>query len=185
MADPKHLRILEQGVKAFNQWREKNPYVVSNLANANLRRADLSGADLRGADLRDADLRKAIFENTIISSRTVLAILRFALTDEQEPAIIFSDEREIAKKKDRSKNLENQQYMTIEFQNGISWKNEWLAFLLLSIQRTYNNCFYLSSTEDKDIKIIKNKIERKCQVNAENDIELKIIQQHQKKEGKP
>ena len=50
--------------------------------------------------------------------------------------------------------------------------------MLLSIQTTYNNCFYLSSTEDNDIKTIRKKLERKCQVSAQDDIELKIIQQH-------
>ena len=150
----------------------------AQLTRTNLRGTDLSCADLRGANLRDADLRQAIFDNTIISSRTVLTLLRFALTDEQEAAIVFSDEREIAKKKNNSKKLINHQYLTIEFQDEISWKNEWLAFLLLSIQTTYNNCFYLSSTEDNDIKTIKKKLERKCQVSAQDDIELKIIRQH-------
>ncbi len=150
----------------------------AQLARANLRGTDLSGADLRGANLRDADLRQAIFDNTIISSRTVLTLLRFALTDEQRAAIVFSDEREIAKKKKSSKKLSNYQYLTIEFQDGVSWKNEWLAFLLLSIQTTYNNCFYLSITADNDIGTIKKKLERTCQVSAQDDIELKIIQQH-------
>jgi uncharacterized protein YjbI with pentapeptide repeats len=150
----------------------------AQLKGANLRKTNLSGADLRGADLRDADLRQAILENTIISSRTVLTILRFAITDQQEAAIIFSDEREIAKKKHNSNRSKNYQYLAIEFKDKLSWKNEWLAFLLLSIQTTYNNCFYLSSTEDGDIKTIEKKLERKCQVSAQNDIELKIIQQH-------
>jgi len=150
----------------------------AQLTSANLRMTDLSDADLSGADLRDADLRQAKFENTIFSSRTVLTLLRFALTNEQEAAIIFSDEREIAKTKSSSKKLKNYQYLTIEFQDEVSWKNEWLAFLLLAIQMTYNKCFYLSSTEDEDIKIIEKKLLRKCHVSAQNDIELKIIQQH-------
>jgi uncharacterized protein YjbI with pentapeptide repeats len=145
---------------------------------ANLRGADLSGANLKGADLRDADLRQAIFDNTIITSRTVLTLLRFALTDEQKSFIIYSDEKEIEKKKSNSNKLKKYQHLTIEFHDEVSWKNEWLAFLLLSIQTTYNNCFYLSRTEDKDIKIIKKNLERKCQVSAQNDIELKLIQQH-------
>ena len=53
----------------------------------------------------------------------------------------------------------------------------WL-FLLLSIQTAYNNCFYLCNTEDKDIKIIEKKLERKFHVCAQYDIELKIIQKH-------
>ena len=150
----------------------------ADLRGAHLRGADLSGADLSGAHLKDADLRQAIFVNTIITSRTVLTLLRRALTYEQKSAIIFSDEREIAQKKSSTEKLKNYQYLTIEFQDEVSWKNEWLALLLLSIQTTYNNCFYLSSTEEKNIEIIKKKLERNCQVSAQNDIELKIIQQH-------
>ena len=150
----------------------------ADLRGAHLRGTDLSGADLSGAHLKDADLRQAIFVNTIITSRTVLTLLRRALTYEQKSAIIFSDEREIAQKKSSTEKLKNYQYLTIEFQDEVSWKNEWLALLLLSIQTTYNNCFYLSSTEEKNIEIIKKKLERNCQVSAQNDIELKIIQQH-------
>ncbi|MFC1883065.1 pentapeptide repeat-containing protein, partial [Thermodesulfobacteriota bacterium] len=150
----------------------------ADLHGANLRGASLSGADLSGADLKDADLRQAIFVNTIITSRTVLTLLRRALTDEQKSAIIFSDEREIAQKKSSAEKLKNYQYLTIEFQDEVSWKNEWLALLLLSIQTTYNKCFYLSSTEETDIEIIKSKLERNCQVSAQYDIELKIIQQN-------
>ena len=173
MADQKHLRILKQGVKAFNGWRGKNPDIVTNLSTANL-----SGADLSDADLNNTDLRQAIFVHTIFSSRTVLPLLRFALTDEQKAGIIFSDERKIAQKKCIAEKLKNYQYLTIEFQDEVSWKNEWLAFLLLSIQTTYSNCVYLSRTEDKDIKIIKSKLERKYQVSAQHDIELRIIQPH-------
>ena len=34
MPDPNHLRLLEKGVKAFNDWREKNPYIIANLVKA-------------------------------------------------------------------------------------------------------------------------------------------------------
>ena len=51
MATPEHLVILKQGVKVWNEWRQKNP-----LIHPNLTKADLTYTDLRGADLRDADL---------------------------------------------------------------------------------------------------------------------------------
>ena len=149
----------------------------ADLRGAHLRGAGLSGADLSGARLEDADLRQAIFANTIFTSRTVLSHLRRALTEEQKSAIIFFDEREMAQKKSAAEKLQNYQSLTIEFQDQVSWKNEWLALLLLSIQTTYNNCFYLTSTREKDIEIIKSKLEKNCQVSAQNDIELKIIQQ--------
>ena len=60
-------------------------------------------------------------------------LFRFALTDEQKAAIIFSNEREIAKKKNSSKKLKNYQYLTIEFQGEVSWKNEPQVATVLSI----------------------------------------------------
>ncbi len=69
MANEEHLQILEQGVKAWNQWREENPEIrpdlieanlpKADLEEANLSRADLSGANLNGVDLSGANLSKA------------------------------------------------------------------------------------------------------------------------------
>ncbi len=60
MANEEHLKILKQGVEAWNEWREKNPQITPDLSKANLIMADLSGADLSGADLCEADLNKAV-----------------------------------------------------------------------------------------------------------------------------
>ncbi len=65
MANEEHLKILKQGVEAWNGWREKNPQITLDLSGANLIEADLSGAnligaDLSGADLCEADLNKAV-----------------------------------------------------------------------------------------------------------------------------
>jgi len=69
MADPNHIRILEQGTGTWNKWREENPEVVPDLSNAdlksasiysfNLESAQLSGADLRGASLGFSNLQNA------------------------------------------------------------------------------------------------------------------------------
>jgi uncharacterized protein YjbI with pentapeptide repeats len=83
MAIPQHLAKLNEGVQAWNEWRERtgvrpelsgadlgeaelsganlNKAMLSDadLSGANLIRADLSGANLNGADLSETDLRGA------------------------------------------------------------------------------------------------------------------------------
>jgi hypothetical protein len=65
MADEEQLKILRQGVAAWNDWRKANPEVLrpdlrgANLRDTNLTAADLRGVDLCGADLCWADLYKA------------------------------------------------------------------------------------------------------------------------------
>ena len=84
MANPEHLKILKQGVKAWNKWRKENRHIEPDLnwadlcdadlceanlsgatlygtflINAQLNGADLSNADLEAADLCGADLGKA------------------------------------------------------------------------------------------------------------------------------
>ena len=79
MAVAKHLALLNQGVEAWNRWREEFPKLRPGLTGAkltgrefgkmDLKKVNLSGADLSGsnfagsdlgwADLSGADLRKA------------------------------------------------------------------------------------------------------------------------------
>jgi hypothetical protein len=59
MANEEHLKILQQGVAAWNKWREENPEVIPDLFRADLRKADVSGANLSWANLREADLWRA------------------------------------------------------------------------------------------------------------------------------
>jgi uncharacterized protein YjbI with pentapeptide repeats len=54
MANEEHLKILMQGVEAWNRWRKENPDV-----HPDLREADLSEAHLNRVDLSDAHLGKA------------------------------------------------------------------------------------------------------------------------------
>jgi hypothetical protein len=78
MANPEHLKILEQGVEAWNKWRKENPRIVPclghavlvqlNLCRADLRDADLYGARVCEADLSGADLGKAYLYNADIWS---------------------------------------------------------------------------------------------------------------------
>ena len=57
MANPEHLKILKQGVEAWNKWRREYPDIEP----------DLRGVDLSGAYLRQANLNKAILSRTNLS----------------------------------------------------------------------------------------------------------------------
>jgi hypothetical protein len=64
MANPEHLKILEQGAEAWDKWRDEHPDVYPDLEDADLRAADLKytnldNAHLSGADLSDANLSYA------------------------------------------------------------------------------------------------------------------------------
>jgi Pentapeptide repeats (8 copies) len=59
VADEEHLRIIEQGLAAWNEWRQKNPELIPDPRGANLSEANLSRADLRDACLSATDLRGA------------------------------------------------------------------------------------------------------------------------------
>ena len=58
-APSEHLKIIRQGVDAWNEWRKQNPELKPDLRKADLRPVSLEGADLRGADLWMADLEGA------------------------------------------------------------------------------------------------------------------------------
>jgi len=60
MANPEHLKILQQGVGTWNKWRKQNPQIVPDLRSAILRGLDFSGADFVGADFSGANLIDAI-----------------------------------------------------------------------------------------------------------------------------
>ena len=57
----KHLKILKQGVIAWNQWREENPDVIPELAGVKLSDLQLDGIHLNGADLRGSNLSHVDF----------------------------------------------------------------------------------------------------------------------------
>lgn len=59
MANEEHLKILRQGVTAWNQWRLQNPDIQPDLSDADLREEDISWRDLRRVILSGADLRGA------------------------------------------------------------------------------------------------------------------------------
>jgi uncharacterized protein YjbI with pentapeptide repeats len=77
MADRDHLKILRQGVDAWNVWRHSNPSVTPDLREAGLRGWDLDKANLNGANLCDAVLQDASLDEADLSG----ANLREAVLD--------------------------------------------------------------------------------------------------------
>jgi uncharacterized protein YjbI with pentapeptide repeats len=59
MANPVHLEILKQGVKAWNHWRQTNILVLPDLSRANLSGMDLGEANLSETNLIRANLSRA------------------------------------------------------------------------------------------------------------------------------
>lgn len=59
MANPEHLKILKQGVQAWNSWRQSELAVRPDLAYQNLDGADLIRFNLEDATFRDSRLREA------------------------------------------------------------------------------------------------------------------------------
>ena len=55
MANPEHLQILQQGVEAWNAWRDQHRNIFPDLSEANLSEANLARADLTCAHIRRAD----------------------------------------------------------------------------------------------------------------------------------
>lgn len=77
MANPEHLKILKQGIEAWNIWRKENPDIRPDLRTANLFRADLrhanfSDTDLHSTILIEANLSDAIFIEANLSNAILI-----------------------------------------------------------------------------------------------------------------
>ena len=68
VANEEHLKILKQGVDAWNYWRLENLNVQPNFRGAVLSRAKLWRADLSSADLSSANLWRADLSSADLSS---------------------------------------------------------------------------------------------------------------------
>lgn len=59
MANPKHLRILKQGVEVWNQWRKDKPKIEPQLSGVRLVGPNLLGPDANDPNLKIADISPA------------------------------------------------------------------------------------------------------------------------------
>jgi Pentapeptide repeats (8 copies) len=72
MANPEHLEILQQGVEAWNQWREQHRDLWPDLSGADFNGANFSGANLcyttfSEVDLSKTNLSEVLLYNTIFA----------------------------------------------------------------------------------------------------------------------
>ncbi|NEO88555.1 MAG: pentapeptide repeat-containing protein [Spirulina sp. SIO3F2] len=75
----KHWEKLNEGVEAWNRWREENPGVSPDLQEANLQGADLKEANFTGANLEEANLQEANLQHANLwKAKLVAANLREA-----------------------------------------------------------------------------------------------------------
>lgn len=56
MADEAQVKILKQGVKAWNKWRQENPEILPDLTAIEMLQSNLGGINFDAADLTDAKL---------------------------------------------------------------------------------------------------------------------------------
>jgi uncharacterized protein YjbI with pentapeptide repeats len=98
MANPEHLKILLEGVDAWNAWREGHQDVRLNLSKAALSKAalskaalsgaNLSGATLTGANLRRANLAGANLGGTIFGDTNLIAARGLDTCDHDSSSIL-------------------------------------------------------------------------------------------------
>jgi len=86
MANPKHLKILKQGIPIWNKWVDKND-IKPDLSHADLRgirlvRANLDGANLRGAKLEGVQLNGAGLDEAILTNANLQGADLTPATDE-------------------------------------------------------------------------------------------------------
>ena len=59
MVNKEHLKLLDQGLEVWNEWRKQNRQIQARLEHADLRNTNLRGANLSSANLGDAYLINA------------------------------------------------------------------------------------------------------------------------------
>ena len=90
MANPEHLKILQQGVEAWNAWRDQNPNVIPDLSEVQSWSISLQGADLSGSNLNSIDLRQSNLSGADLGGANLInAILSYA--DLHEATFLYAN----------------------------------------------------------------------------------------------
>lgn len=92
MPNPEHVKILQKGVEAWNQWRTDNPNIVPDLRVSNLRRMNLRRVNLRRANLRTSNLSEAGLSEAYLSQAS-LSGANLGLADLNESDLSQADLR--------------------------------------------------------------------------------------------
>jgi uncharacterized protein YjbI with pentapeptide repeats len=95
MANPEHLEILKQGVKVWNEWRERSYDIIIDLSGVDLSDTNLSNADLSDLDFSGADLSRTVLSDAVLSmtdlSRTDLSFADLSNADISGGDLTYSD----------------------------------------------------------------------------------------------
>jgi hypothetical protein len=91
MANDEHVKILKQGVKAWNEWRGENPDDLPDLRGAYLVGVGLIIANLTGADLAGADFSQGIFGGTVLGNCDLSVAKELDLVLHASPSTIGVD----------------------------------------------------------------------------------------------
>ncbi|MBV2089973.1 MAG: pentapeptide repeat-containing protein [Candidatus Thiodiazotropha sp. (ex Ctena orbiculata)] len=155
-------------------------FTQANLSNANLQGAYLGyvsfiDANLNGADLRDADIK-----SMSLTSRHVMNDFAYPISEEQLSGISFQDEiiqAKIRREKQGKEQKEEYSNLIIRLDApGITPFN--FSMLLISIEATYNNIFYLLNTEETSLEGIERHFQPYYQgMEAENQLQIVAIRE--------
>lgn len=91
MANPEHVKVVEQGAEAIALWRKAHPKERLDLSVADLSVADLIGANLGRADLIGADLSGATCQYTVFADCQLHGALGLETVQHEGPSSIGID----------------------------------------------------------------------------------------------
>lgn len=148
----------------------------SDLLGSEFNKSNMASVKILDSNISQCDFRSATLTGAVLDSRKQLKNLIHYLSDEQISGVIFQDERYSENfKKDAGETKAKTLEINLEGQTLTPFN---LSYLLLAIEGTYNNLFYLSDTESDDIEEIKRSIQPYYQgVGANEALMIKSIKE--------